>query len=79
MVSCDGRVDTDIHTSDIRAHLDSGRVDIVFLEDGEGLLEEFAADADGGQVRGVVVVKAIDIFHDSGLVGLHRREDEQVL
>ena len=60
-------------------NLDGAGVDLELLEDGESLLEELAADGDVGDVRGVVVVQPVDVFHHLGLVRLDGRQDQQVL
>lgn len=43
-------------------------VDIKLPKDSKGLLEQLAADGNVGDVWGVVIVQAVDVFHDAGAV-----------
>ena len=60
-------------------YLNGRGVDVIFLEDSKGFLKQFAANADGGQVGSIVVVKTIDVLHHTSLVSLDGRQDQQVL
>lgn len=61
------------------AHLHSRGVDVKLSENCERLLEEFITDGNICDVRGVVVVKAIDVLHDASSVGFNGRQNEKVL
>lgn len=54
-------------------------VDIKLLENSKSFFKEFRGDADVGNVGGIVVVKAIDVLHNTGIVCLDGSQDEQVL
>mmetsp|Transcript_88548 Transcript_88548/g.255373 ORF Transcript_88548/g.255373 Transcript_88548/m.255373 type:complete len:374 (-) Transcript_88548:3001-4122(-) len=62
-------------------HLHGLGVEVLLLVDEEGLLVQPVglAHCDLGDLRAVVVVQAVDVVHDAGLVGLDRRQNEQVL
>lgn len=55
------------------------RVDVKLPENSKSLLEQLVADGDVSNVRGVVVVQAVDVLHHAGSVSFDRRQDEQIL
>ena len=59
--------------------LDGGHVVVELLEDGEGLLKQTRSDGNIGNIRGVVVVEAVDVVHNACAVSLDGGQDEQVL
>lgn len=54
-------------------------VDIKLPEDGKSLLKELVADGNVGDVRGIVVVQAVDVLHDASAIGFNGRQDQKVL
>mmetsp|Transcript_34688 Transcript_34688/g.90757 ORF Transcript_34688/g.90757 Transcript_34688/m.90757 type:complete len:398 (-) Transcript_34688:1395-2588(-) len=55
-------------------------VHVALLVDDERLLEEVVlSQRDRGDVWAIVVVQAVDVVHDARLVGLDRRQDQEVL
>mmetsp|Transcript_97893 Transcript_97893/g.292428 ORF Transcript_97893/g.292428 Transcript_97893/m.292428 type:complete len:285 (-) Transcript_97893:1068-1922(-) len=56
-------------------------VHVALLVDEEGLLVQAVGLAEGnaGNLRPVIVLQAVDVVHDAGLVDLQRRQEEQVL
>ena len=46
-------------------HLNGGSVNLKLLKDGKRLFKQLTADGYVGNVRGIVVVKAIDVLHHS--------------
>lgn len=60
-------------------YLNSRCVDIKFLENGKGLFEELTADANVSNIRGIVVVKTIDILSNTRCISLHSCQDQQIL
>ena len=65
--------------TELQRYLHGRCVHIKLPEDGKGLLKELVADGNVGNIRSVVVVQAVDVFHDAGAVGLDGRQDEEVL
>lgn len=60
-------------------YLHGGGVDIKLPENGKGLLKQLIADGDVRDVRGIVVVQAVDVLHNAGPIGFNSRQDEQIL
>lgn len=60
-------------------YLNSRCVDVELSKDSKGFLKELAADGNVGDVGGVVVVQAVDVFHDASAVGFNGGQDEQIL
>lgn len=54
-------------------------VHIKLPEDGKSLFKELVADGDVGDVRGVVVVQAVDVLHYASAIGFDGRQDQKVL
>lgn len=54
-------------------------VDVKLPEDGEGLLKELIANSNVGNVRGIIVVQAVNVLHDTSAVCFDGGQDEQVL
>lgn len=61
------------------AYLNGRCIDIKFLEDRKGLLIKLTADADGGNIWGVVVVQAVDVFTHTSRVCLYGSQDQKIL
>lgn len=55
------------------------RVDVKLPENSKGLLKQLIADGDVSDVRGVVVVQAVDVLHHAGSISFDGRQDEQIL
>ena len=62
-----------------KADLNGWSVDLKFLEDGKGLLIQLIANGNVGYVWGIVVVKAVDVLHDTCTVSLDGSLDQQIL
>lgn len=55
------------------------RVDIKLPEDSKSLFKELIADGDVGNVRGIVVVQAVDVLHYTSAIGFDGRQDQKIL
>lgn len=49
------------------------------MEDGKGLLIQCTADGNVCNIWGIVVVQAVDVFHDPSTVRLDGGQDQQIL
>jgi len=54
----------------VNTYLNSRSVDVKLLEDCKGLLVKLVVDGNVGDIRGVIIVQSVDVFHDSGSVSL---------
>lgn len=60
-------------------HLNSRGVDVKLPENCEGLLKQLVTDGNICYVWGIVVVKAINVLHNTSSVSFNGRQNEQVL
>lgn len=61
------------------AYLNGRGIDFELAKDCKSFFEQFAADRNVGNVRGVVVIQAIDVFHHTRSVGFDGSQDKQIL